>query len=343
MAPMTRSRAIGNIPNKLMEEYYKQRADAGLIITEGTTPSPNGFGYFHIPGIYSEAQVDGWKKITDVVHSKEGKMFIQLIHIGRISRHTNLPEDAVIITPSEVKLTGQMWACNTEQKDFPVTEELILEEIKHTRQQYISAAAKALKAGFDGIELHCDNQYMFEQFISPINRKGKNNNNCGIENRCHFLLEVIEDVIKVVGKDKVGLCLSPYGVTSNMPIYPEIIDTYKYLASRLNSMGILYIHLVDQNFIGAPELPIEIKKAVRSRFEHTVILSGGYTMERAEEELQNGLANLVAFGRPFINNPDLVQRFTNGWPLSKELDMSTFYSLGEKGYIDYPVYAQLSN
>lgn len=340
MAPMTRSRAIGNVPNQLMAEYYKQRAAAGLIITEGTSPSPNGLGYSRIPGIYSEGQVEGWKKITDAVHAKGGKIFVQLMHTGRISHNANMPEDAVIIAPSAVKPTGQMWTDAHGLQDFPIPKEMVIEEIKHTKQEYISAAANAIKAGFDGIELHGANGYLLEQFLSPVSNIRKDKYGGSIENRCRFLLEIIDDAIKVIGKDKVGLHLSPYGVASDMPHYPEIDDTYKYLAEKLNSRGILYIHLVDFSGMGAPEVPLEIKKAIHKKFQGTIILGGGYTMERAESELESGLANLIAFGKPFINNPDLVERFANGWLLSKNLDMNTFYSPGEKGYTDYPMYTK---
>lgn len=340
MSPMTRSRAIGNVPNQLMAEYYEQRAAAGLIITEGTSPSPNGLGYSRIPGIYSEAQVEAWKKITDAVHSKDGKIFLQLMHTGRISNQANMPKDAIIISASAVKPAGQMWTDAYGLQDFPIPAEMDIEEIKHTKQEFSTAAANAIKAGFDGIELHGANGYLLEQFLSPLSNLRKDNYSGIIENRCRFLLEIIEDAIEVIGKEKVGLRLSPYGVASDMHYYPEIENTYKYLAEKLNSLGILYIHLVDHSSMGAPEVPLEIKKAIRKKFEHTLILSGGYTIERAESELESGLANLIAFGKPFINNPDLVERFANGWLLSKEFDMNTFYSPGEKGYTDYPVYAK---
>lgn len=339
MAPMTRSRAIGNIPNQLMAEYYKQRSAAGLIITEGTSPSPNGLGYSRIPGIYSEAQVEGWKKITAAVHSKDGKIFVQLMHTGRISHLANMPERAVIISASAVKPKGQMWTDVTGLQDYPIPTEMSIEEIKLTKQEYITADSNAIKAGFDGIELHGANGYLLEQFLSPVSNLRKDNYGGSIENRCRFLLEIIEDAVEAIGKDKVGLRLSPYGIASDMHYYPEIDETYKYLAEKLNSLGLLYIHLVDHSGMGAPEVPLEIKKAIRKRFERTLILSGGYTKERAENDLENGLADLIAFGKPFINNPDLVERITNGWLLSKDLDMNTFYSSGEKGYTDYPMYA----
>ena len=340
MAPMTRSRAIGNIPNQLMAEYYEQRAAAGLIITEGTSPSPNGLGYSRIPGIYSEAQVEGWKKITDAVHSKSGRIFVQLMHTGRISHHENMPEGSVIIAPSAVKPAGQMWTDAYGLQDFPIPTEMSIEEIKHTKREYIIAATHAIKAEFDGIELHGANGYLIEQFLSPVSNKRKDNYGGSIENRCRFLLEIIENAIEAVGKDMVGLRLSPYGVASDMPHYPEIDETYKYLAEKLNQMGIVYIHLADHSSMGAPEVPLDIKWAIRKKFEHTLILSGGYTIERAEKELESGLANLIAFGRPFINNPDLIERFANGWSISKELDMNTFYSPGEKGYTDYSIYGK---
>lgn len=346
MSPMTRSRAIGNVPNQLMAEYYGQRAAAGLIITEGTSPSPNGLGYSRIPGIYSEAQVEGWQKITDAVHSKGGKIFVQLMHTGRISHRANMQEDAVIVAPSAVKAAGQMWTDALGLQDFPIPNELTIEEIEHTKQEYVSAATNAMKAGFDGVELHGANGYLLEQFLSPVSNIRKDKYGGSIEKRCRFLLEVVGGAVEAIGKERIGIRLSPYGVASDMPHYPEIVDTYKYLAEKLNVAGILYIHLVDHSGMGAPEVPFAIKKAIRERFQGAIILSGGYTVERAESELESRFADLIAFGRPFINNPDLVERFVNGWPLSKELDMKTFYTPGEKGYTDYPVHgksAKLAN
>ena len=340
MAPMTRSRAVSNIPNDLMAEFYGQRAAAGLIITEGTSPSPNGLGYARIPGIFSGVQVEGWKKTTNTVHAKEGKIFVQLMHTGRISHSANMLDSAKIIAPSAVKPAGQIWTDALGLQDFPIPTAMTIEEINHTKQEYISAAANAIKAGFDGIELHGANGYLLEQFLSPASNIRNDNYGGSIENRCRFLLEVVAGVIGAIGKERVGIRLSPYGVASDMPPYPEIENTYKYLAEQLNQLEILYIHGVDHSSMGAPEVPIEIKKAIRERFHGTNILAGGYTKERAETELHGGLADLIAFGRPFINNPDLVERFVHGWPLSKELDMSTFYTPDEKGYTDYPKYAQ---
>jgi N-ethylmaleimide reductase len=338
MSPMTRSRALGNIPNDLMAEYYGQRAGAGLIITEGTSPSPNGLGYCRIPGIFSRVQVEGWKKIAEAVHSKDGKIFVQLMHTGRIGHSANIPKDAKILAPSAVKPAGQMWTDTLGLQDFPIPAAMTIEDIKNTKQEYTIAAMNAIESGFDGIELHGANGYLLEQFLSPISNIRNDNYGGSIENRCRFLLEVVQRTIEAIGKERVGIRLSPYGIASDMPHYPEIDNTYKYLAEQLDRIGILYIHLVDHSSMGAPMVPIEIKQSIRERFQEIIILSGGYTKERAEKELQDGLADLIAFGRPFINNPNLVERFANGWPLSKELDMKTFYTPGEKGYTDYPTY-----
>ncbi len=340
MSPMTRSRAIGNVPNQLMAEYYGQRAAAGLIITEGTSPSPNGLGYSRIPGIYSEAQVEGWKGITDAVHSKDGKIFVQLMHTGRISHRANMQEDVVIVAPSAVRAAGQMWTDTLGLQDYPVPTAMAIEEVEHTKQEYVNAVINAMKANFDGVELHGANGYLLEQFLSPASNRRNDNYGGSIENRCRFLLEVLGGAVEAIGKEKIGIRLSPYGVASDMPHYPEIDDTYKYLSEQLNRMEILYVHIVDHSSMGAPKVPTEIKKAIRERFHGAIILSGGYTRELAEKELQGGLADLIAFGRPFINNPDLVERLTNGWPLSQELDAASFYSPGDEGYTDYPVHAE---
>lgn len=338
MSPMTRSRAIGNIPNQLMAEYYGQRASAGLIITEGTSPSPNGLGYSRIPGNYNDIQAEAWSKITDAVHERGGKIFLQIMHTGRISHPANMPEDAVILAPSAIKPAGEMWTDAEGMQEFPVPKAMTVEEIKSTQHEYITAAVNAIQAGFDGIEFHGANGYLIEQFLSPVSNIRTDNYGGSIENRCRFLLELIKGTIEVIGKKKTGIRLSPYGVASDMPHYPEIDKTYKYLADKLNRIGILYIHLVDHSSMGAPEVPIELKRSIREIFKHTLILSGGYTAERAENDLQSGLADLITFGRPFINNPDLVERLVNGWLLSNNLDPGTFYSPGEKGYTDYPVY-----
>lgn len=338
MAPMTRCRAIGNLPNELMAEYYKQRSGAGLIITEGTSPSPNGLGYARIPGIFSKQQVEGWKKTTSAVHEAGGKIFVQFMHTGRISHPLNMPEGAQILAPSAVKAAGQMWTDAKQLQDFPVPKEMTMADLQDTKTEFVTAAKNALEAGFDGVELHGANGYLLEQFLSPISNIRKDNYGGTIENRSRFVLEVVTSVSEAIGKGKTGIRLSPYGVASDMPHYPEINATYNYLSEQLNKIGIAYIHLVDHSAMGAPEVPLEIKKLIRKNFNNKIILSGGYDRERAEADIQNGLGDFVAFGRPFINNPDLVERLKNNWPLSQDLRMDLFYTADEKGYTDYPFY-----
>lgn len=338
MAPMTRCRAIGNIPNDLMAKYYGQRAGAGLIITEGTSPSPNGLGYARIPGIYSAQQMEGWRKTTTSVHRKGGKIFVQLMHTGRISHPLNMPAGTRILAPSPVKAAGQMWTDAEQMQDYLVPEEMTIEDIASTKAEYVSAARNALSAGFDGVELHSANGYLLEEFLSPFSNIRKDSYGGSIENRCRFPIEVAKAVTKAIGQDKTGIRLSPYGVAGDMPHYPSIDQTYKYLSDQLNDLGLAYIHLVDHSAMGAPAVPPEIKKMIRYHFKNALILSGGYDKERAEIDIDSSLCDLVAFGRPFINNSDLVERLMNNWPLSKNLKMDLFYTADEKGYTDYPLY-----
>jgi len=340
MAPMTRCRAIGNVPNNLMAEYYAQRSGAGLIITEGTSPSPNGLGYARIPGIFSNPQVEGWKKITSAVHNAEGKIIVQLMHTGRISHSLNMSEGASIIAPSAVRPSGQMWTDRKQLQNFPLPKEMSTSDLIHTKEEFVHAAKNALEAGFDGVELHAANGYLLEQFLSPVSNIRKDNYGGTVENRCKFVLEVATAVADAIGKGKLGIRLSPYGVASDMPHYPEIEATYKFLSEQLNKLGITYIHMVDHSAMGAPVVPVKIKKLIRNNFKNTIILSGGYDKQRAIADIESGLGDLVAFGRPFINNPDLVDRFKNNWPLSTDLKMDLFYTDDEKGYTDYPVYKE---
>lgn len=342
MAPMTRCRAIGNVPNDLMAVYYQQRSQAGLIITEGTSPSPNGLGYARIPGIFDAAQIAGWKKVTAAVHGNGGKINIQLMHTGRISHPLNMATGTEIIAPSAVKAAGQMWTDSKQLQDFIVPKAMTAADILLTKTEYVIAAKNAMVAGFDGVELHGANGYLLEEFLSPFSNVRTDEYGGSIEDRCRFVLEVTTDVAAAIGKDKTGIRLSPYGVASDMPHYPEIDATYDYLSKQLNALGIAYIHLVDHSAMGAPAVPVEIKKLIRKNFTNTIIHCGGYDKERAETDIESGLADLIAFGRPFINNPDLVERLANNWPLSTELHMDLFYTADGKGYTDYPLYQEKS-
>jgi N-ethylmaleimide reductase len=338
MAPMTRCRAIGNIPNNLMTKYYEQRSQAGLIVTEGTSPSANGLGYARIPGIFNAQQIAGWKKVTNAAHGNGGKIFIQLMHCGRISHPLNMAEGTEILAPSAIKAAGQMWTDAKQLQDYPIPKEMTAEDILATKAEYVLAAKNAMEAGFDGVELHAANGYLLEEFLSPVSNSRKDNYGGNIENRCRFVLEVATAVADAIGKQKTGIRLSPYGVAGDMPHYPEIEATYDYLSKQLNSIGIAYVHLVDHSAMGAPAVPIEIKQLIRKNFKNTIIHCGGYDKEKAETDIKSGLTDLVAFGRPFINNPDLVERMENDWPLSQNLHMNLFYTADEKGYTDYPIH-----
>ena len=336
MAPMTRCRANGNIPNELMASYYQQRAKAGLIITEGTSPSPNGLGYARIPGIFSKAQVIGWEKTTSAVHKSGGKIVVQLMHTGRISHILNMAEGSEIVAPSAVRAAGQMWTDAKGMQDYPTPKAMTAEDIVSTQAEYVTAAQNAIEAGFDGVELHGANGYLLEEFLSPISNVRTDKYDGNIENRCRFVIEVATAVAAAIGKGRTGIRLSPYGVAGDIPDYPEIDATYDYLSKELNKLGIAYIHLVDHSAMGAPTVPIEIKKLIRKNFKNTLIICGGYDKESAEADLKSGLCDLVGFGRPFINNPDLVVRLEQNQELSQNLKTELFYTADEHGYTDYP-------
>ena len=335
MCPLTRNRATGNIPNALMGQYYAQRASVGLIITEGTSPSPNGLGYPRIPGIFSPAQVAGWKPITDGVHVKGAKMFMQLMHCGRIAHPLNLPPGARVLAPSAVAAAGEMDTDAEGLKPHPVPQAMTEADIRAAVAEYAQAAKNAIAAGFDGIELHSANGYLLEQFIRPNSNQRTDRYGGSIENRARFVLEVVAATIGAIGKDRVGIRLSPFGVFNDMPLYEAMEADYIYLAQQLNARGLVYIHLVDHSPIGAPPVPDSMKATFRKTFKRTLILSGGYDAARAESDLAQGKCDLIAVGRPILANPDLVTRWKTGVAVNAP-DMATFYTPGPKGYTDYP-------
>ena len=337
MAPLTRSRAIGNIPNDLMATYYTQRASVGLIVTEGTSPSPNGLGYARIPGLFSDEQVAGWKKTTEGVHAAGGKIFVQLMHTGRVTHALNLPQGARVLAPSAVAAKGDMWTDADGMQPLPTPEAMTQDEVKAAIAEYAQAARNAVAAGFDGIEIHGANGYLIEQFIRPNSNLRTDGYGGSIENRARFLLDVVAATTDAIGKDRVGVRLSPYGVFNDMPDYPEQGADYAYIAEKLDASGLVYVHLVDHSAIGAPPVPQAIKDTFRKAFTRTLILSGGYDAARAESDLEAKHADLIAVGRPILANPDLVQRWQDGADLNAP-DMDTFYTPGEKGYTDYPVH-----
>jgi N-ethylmaleimide reductase len=245
---------------------------------------------------------------------------------------------AQIIAPSAVKAAGQMWTDAKQMQDYPTPKAMTAEDIVLTQAEYVSAAKNAIEAGFDGVELHGANGYLLEEFLSPISNVRVDKYDITIENRCRFVIEVVAAVSAAIGKEKIGIRLSPYGVAGDMPNYPEIDATYDYLSKELNKLGIAYIHLVDHSAMGAPTVPMEIKKLIRHNFKNTLIICGGYDKESAEADLESGLCDLIGFGRPFINNPDLVERLEHDQELCQNLKMELFYTADESGYTDYPNY-----
>lgn len=334
MSPMTRNRATGNVPNPLMAEYYAQRASAGLIVTEGTAPSPNGLGYARIPGIFSPAQVDGWTGVTRAVHAKGGKIFMQLMHTGRIAHPLNLPAGARIVAPAAVAAAGEMYTDAEGMKPQPVPHAMTDADIKSTLQEYVQAAKNAITAGFDGIELHAANGYLLEQFIRPNTNIRTDRYGGGIENRARFVLEVAAETAYAIGEDKVGIRLSPFGVFNDMPPYDAMETDYAYIMEQLNKIGLVYVHIVDHSSMGAPTIPESMKQTIRRAFKHTLILSGGYDHARADSDLAAGKGDLIAVGRGFLANPDLPARWQSNAPLNAP-DFDTFYTPGSKGYTDY--------
>lgn len=336
MAPMTRSRAPGNVPNALMATYYAQRAGAGLIITEGTAPSPNGLGYARIPGLYSAEQVAGWRAVTDAVHAAGGKIFVQLMHTGRVSHPLNMPEGARIVAPSAIALDGQMYTDAAGMQAYPAPEEMSEADIADAIGEFAHSAASAIAAGFDGVELHGANGYLIDQFLNAASNHRTDRWGGSVENRARFALAVTEAVIARIGADKVGIRLSPYGAFNGMTPDAELDALYTRLAAELGKLGILYLHTVDHSSMGAPPVPVALTDAMRQAFGGLVVLSGGYDAARAEADLAAGRGALVAFGRPFLANPSLVDKLRAGAPL-RAPDFSTFYTPGEQGYTDYPL------
>lgn len=335
MAPMTRSRAIDNIPNQLMRTYYSQRAGAGLIITEGTSPSPNGLGYPRIPGAYSPEQIAGWKSIAEGVHEKGGAIFVQLMHTGRVTAQLNLPEGGKVFAPSAEHLPGEMY---TDEKGMVAHETptaMTLEDIDHAQNEYVHSAKQLIAAGLDGVELHSANGYLMDQFLNPASNKRGDAFGGDYKNRARFVIETARKVVNTVGGDKVGIRFSPYGVFNEMSNdFEDQKEIYTYLAEELKKVGLAYIHLVDHTGMGAPEVPADIKTTIKKAFVGTVIGGGDvHSADQAKKVLESGM-DLVYVGRPFISNPDLVEKFKNNEELVQP-DSDTFYTPGEKGYTDY--------
>jgi N-ethylmaleimide reductase len=339
MAPLTRSRAQkGDIPSTMAAEYYRQRASAGLIIAEATQISPQGKGYAYTPGIYNRAQVEAWKSVTDAVHKEGSCIFLQLWHVGRISHPALQPNQALPVAPSAVKPEGQAF---TEAGFVPFVTPRALElgEIVGIVAQYRQAAQYALDAGFDGVEIHAANGYLLDQFLRDSTNKRNDIYGGTIQNRSRLLLEVTTAVVSVWGAERVGVRLSPLSPANDIAdSNPE--NLFSYVVEQLNTFGLLYLHLVE----GVTGGPRQVKdgfdlQQLRKLFNGLYIANNGYDRNLAISVRQQGLADLVAFGRPFIANPDLVARLKLDVPLNT-LDADTLYGGGAKGYTDYPLLDQ---
>jgi len=334
MAPMTRSRATGNVPNELMEKYYKLRAGAGLIITEGTSPSANGLGYARIPGMFSDAQVAGWKRVNDGVHAAGGKIFIQLMHTGRVSHPANMAAGTKIVAPSAIATPGEMWTDTSAMQPHPVPSEMTEEDIATAIAEYENASKRAIEDGFDGVELHGANGYLIDQFLNTATNQRTDKWGGSVENRIRFAVEVAKASAAAIGAERIGMRISPYGAFNGTAPDAKMDALYLRLVEELNAIGLVYIHVVDHSSMGAPEVSADLKAKIRANFNGKYILSGGYDAARANADLDAQKGDLVAFGRPFISNPDLVAKLQSGAALTAP-DFSTFYTPGEKGYTDY--------
>lgn len=336
MAPMTRSRAAdSNTPNALMAEYYGQRASAGLIITEGTSPSPNGLGYPRIPGLFNESQVRGWRLVTDGVHARGSKIFVQLMHTGRVTQIANLPAGAEVLGPTAEVCPGEMYTDAHGMQPHSIPRAMSAADISQTIEEYVQSARLAVEAGFDGVELHAANGYLIEQFLNANVNNRSDAYGGSIEGRNRFAIDIARATAAAIGAHRVGIRLSPYGVFNSTGAYPEIEDQYLALTQALSQMDLQYLHLLDHSAMGAPPVPAELKNRMRTAFKGAFILAGGFDCASAETALKANQADLIAFARLFLANPDLVTRMRTDAALNA-IDAETFYTPGPKGYTDYP-------
>jgi len=351
LPPLTRSRSSqpGNIPNAVMATYYQQRASAGFMVTEGIQIEPRGQGYAWTPGIHSPEQVEGWKAVTQAVHAEGGVIFAQLWHVGRVS-HTSLqPGGAQPVAPSAIPATNVKVFIETGPGEGALVEPsmpraLSNAEVKELVQLYAEAARNAIEAGFDGVEIHCANGYLVNQFISAHTNRRTDEYGGSLQNRLRFLREAVQAIADAIGAERVGVRFAPlFASTAEERVYLGLVEqdpheTYIEAVKILQTIGVAYVSLAEADWDSAPELPSSFREAVRAAFSGAIIYAGKYTPERAAAAVEAGWADLIAFGRPFIANPDLPARIANGWPMNP-LDASSMYGGTEKGYIDYPMYS----
>ncbi|HAS6160036.1 TPA: alkene reductase [Vibrio vulnificus] len=339
MAPMTRARTSqpGNIPNAMMATYYKQRASAGLIISEATQISDDSQGYSFTPGVYTDEQVAGWKSVTQAVKSQGAAMFCQLWHVGRVS-HPVFQKGAQPIAPSALApVETKVWIAdehgNGNMVDCVEPRAMTQDDIDRVVSDFAYAAKRAIEAGFDGVEIHGGNGYLIDQFLRTNSNHRKDQYGGSRENRIRFLLQVVDAVSQAIGADKAGVRLAPFITFKDMNC-PDIVPTILEASKQLQARDIAYLHLSEADWEDAPEIPESFRIELREYFTNTIIVAGSYTQARADEVLKKGYADLVAFGRPFVSNPDLVARLKHQQPLA-ELDGATLFGGDERGYTDY--------
>jgi len=338
MAPMTRGRAGGErIPNALMADYYCQRVGAGLIITEATVVSEQGIGWIDSPGLYNDAQRDGWKGVVDAVHAKDTPMFAQLWHCGRAS-HSSFHRGAPPVAPSAIKLNGEYIHTPRGKQPYETPRALETDEIPSIVEDYRAAAERAKAAGFDGVEVHAANGYLIDQFLQSKTNQRTDIYGGTSENRFRFLQEILTAVTTVFPVERVGVRLAPNGNFNDMGS-PDYQGSFLHYASRLNDMTLAYLHVMDGLAFGFHDLgePMTLQ-GFRAVFKGPLMGNCGYTQETAAAAIRDGHADLIAFGRPFITNPDLVERFANSWELHPDADPSVWSKPGPEGYLDYATY-----
>lgn len=338
---MTRARAgEERMPNLLMAEYYAQRANAGLILTEATVISQQANGWQNTPGIYSDAQRSAWKQVVDAVHAKGTPIFLQLWHCGRAS-HSSFQENGQLpVAPSAIAINGDYIYTPTGKQAYETPRSLLTDEVPLVVNDYRKAAERAKIAGFDGVEIHAANGYLIDEFLQSKTNHRSDRYGGSLENRYRFLQEIVESILTVWSSDRVGIRLSPNGSYNDMGS-PDFRETFLYVAEQLNSYGLAYLHLLDGLAFGFHELgePMTLTE-FRAVFSGSLIGNCGYTQETAEAAIRDGHTDLIAFGRPFISNPDLVDRFANSWPLNPPADTKIWYSFDREGYVDFPVYQE---
>lgn len=344
MAPMTRSRSEppGDIPTDLMATYYAQRASAGFIVTEATQISQQGKGYSFTPGIYNDEQVAGWRKVTTAVHQAGGKIVSQLWHVGRMS-HESFHVDGTPVAPSALAPDARVWVVGEDgvgqMVESPIPRALALEEIKDIIEDYRRAAANAVAAGFDGIEIHAGNGYLIDQFLRRSSNQRTDGYGGSIENRIRFAVEVVEAVSAEIGPERVGIRLAPF-ITQRGMNDPQVIDAILIAAKLFKEIGIAYIHLSEADWDDAPVVSDSFRHELRAEFDGAIIVAGNYTAESGAEMITSGLVDFIAYGRKFLANPDLPYRFEKGLSLNEIGDRDTLFGGDAVGYTDYPTYAE---